>query len=75
MIASLSGVDAVTVFGEDTPRELIELIRPDVLVKGADYTADQVVGGDFVTGYGGRVVLANLVDGFSTTDTISRMSG
>lgn len=75
VIASLSGVDAVTLFGEDTPRELIELIRPDVLVKGADYTADQVVGGDFVTGYGGRVVLANLVDGFSTTDTISRMSG
>lgn len=74
VIASLSGVDAVTLFGEDTPRELIELLRPDVLVKGADYTAEEVVGGDFVTGYGGRIVLANLVDGFSTTDTISRMS-
>lgn len=74
VIASLSGVDAVVLFGEDTPRELIELIRPDVLVKGADYAADEVVGGDFVTGYGGRIVLANLVDGFSTTDTISRIS-
>ena len=75
IIASLSGVDAVVLFGEDTPRELIELVRPDVLVKGADYTTDEVVGGDFVTGYGGRVVLINLVDGFSTTGTISRVSG
>jgi len=74
VIASLSGVDAVVLFGEDTPRELIEEVRPDVLVKGADYAAEDVVGGDFVSGYGGRVVLANLVDGFSTTDTISRIS-
>jgi D-beta-D-heptose 7-phosphate kinase / D-beta-D-heptose 1-phosphate adenosyltransferase len=74
VIASLSGVDAVVLFAEDTPRELIEQVRPDVLVKGADYAADDVVGGDFVSGYGGRVVLANLVDGFSTTDTISRIS-
>jgi D-beta-D-heptose 7-phosphate kinase/D-beta-D-heptose 1-phosphate adenosyltransferase len=74
VIASLSGVDAVVLFGEDTPRELIEQVRPDILIKGADYTADEVVGGEFVIGYGGRVVLANLVDGFSTTDTISRIS-
>ena len=74
VIASLSGVDAVVLFSEDTPRELIEQVRPDVLVKGADYAADEVVGGEFVIDYGGRVVLADLVDGFSTTDTISRIS-
>ena len=74
VIASLSGVDAVVLFAEDTPCELIEQLRPDVLVKGADYTAEEVVGGDFVSAYGGRVVLADLVDGFSTTNTISRIS-
>jgi len=74
VIASLSGVDAVVLFSEDTPRELIEQVRPDVLVKGADYASDEVVGGEFVIDYGGRVVLADLVDGFSTTDTISRIS-
>lgn len=74
VIASLAGVDAVTLFAEDTPLELIEALRPDVLVKGADYALDQVVGGDVVTNYGGRVVLADLVDGFSTTDTIARMA-
>ena len=74
VIASLAGVDAVVLFAEDTPRELIEIIRPDVLVKGADYAAEEVVGGDFVTAYGGQIVLAELVDGFSTTDTISRIS-
>jgi len=75
VIASLAGVDAVTLFAEDTPRELIELLRPDVLVKGADYTPDEVVGGDFVQSYGGKVVLAELVDGFSTTGTIARLTG
>jgi D-beta-D-heptose 7-phosphate kinase/D-beta-D-heptose 1-phosphate adenosyltransferase len=74
VIASLAGVDAVTLFAEDTPLELIEALRPDVLVKGSDYALDEVVGGDLVTGYGGRVVLADLVDGFSTTDTIARMA-
>ena len=74
VIASLSGVDAVVLFAEYTPRELIEQLRPDVLVKGADSTADEVVGGDFVMAHGGRVVLADLVDGFSTTNTISRIS-
>jgi len=75
VIASLAGVDAVVLFDEDTPMALIEAVRPDVLVKGADYAADEVVGGDLVTSYGGRVVLADLVDGFSTTDTISRIAG
>lgn len=75
VIASLSGVDAVALFSEDTPRELIEALRPDVLVKGADYKPDEVVGGEFVQSYGGRIVLAELVDGFSTTGTIARLTG
>jgi D-beta-D-heptose 7-phosphate kinase/D-beta-D-heptose 1-phosphate adenosyltransferase len=74
VLASVAAVDAVVVFDEDTPIELIRQIRPDVLVKGADYALDEVVGGDFVQGYGGRVVLADLVDGFSTTDTIARLA-
>lgn len=74
VIASLTGVDGVVLFAEDTPLALIEAIRPDVLVKGADYSVDEVVGGELVASYGGRVVLAELVDGFSTTDTISRIA-
>ena len=75
VLASIGNVDAVTIFGEDTPIRLIETIRPDVLVKGADYSVDQVVGGDFVTGYGGRVLLAELVQGQSTTGTIKKLAG
>ncbi len=75
VMASLAGVDAVVLFAEDTPEALIEAVRPDVLIKGADYKPDEVVGGPFVESYGGKVVLANLVDGFSTTGTIARMTG
>jgi D-beta-D-heptose 7-phosphate kinase/D-beta-D-heptose 1-phosphate adenosyltransferase len=74
VLASVAAVDAVVVFDDDTPIELIRLIRPDVLVKGADYALDEVVGGDIVQAYGGRVVLADLVDGFSTTETIARLA-
>jgi len=74
VLAALESVDAVVVFEEDTPLRLIEALRPDVLVKGADYTLERVVGGDFVTGYGGRVLLAELVPGHSTTATIARMN-
>lgn len=73
VLAALESVDAVVVFEDDTPMRLIEALRPDVLVKGADYTLDRVVGGEFVTGYGGRVLLAELVPGHSTTATIARM--
>jgi D-beta-D-heptose 7-phosphate kinase/D-beta-D-heptose 1-phosphate adenosyltransferase len=73
VIAALRHVDCVTSFDEDTPLELIRALLPDVLVKGADYTADQVVGGDVVTAAGGRVYLARLVAGQSTTSTIARM--
>lgn len=75
VLASLASVDLVVIFGDETPRALIEHLRPDVLVKGADYTVEQVVGADLVHGWGGEVVLADLKDGFSTTATIKRMNG
>jgi len=74
VLASLADVDLVVVFGEDTPLKLIECLRPEVLVKGADYTVDQVVGADLVRGYGGRILLADLLPGHSTTGTIKRMA-
>ncbi|OFX10871.1 MAG: bifunctional heptose 7-phosphate kinase/heptose 1-phosphate adenyltransferase [Alphaproteobacteria bacterium RIFOXYD12_FULL_60_8] len=73
VLASLEAVNAVVIFGEDTPRELIHALKPDVLVKGADYTVETVVGADFVQGYGGRVVLAKLEEGHSTTNTLKRL--
>ena len=60
-------------FGEDTPYELVSVLVPDVLVKGADYSADNVVGGDIVRAAGGRVVLAELLPGQSTTGIIAKM--
>ena len=70
VMASMEGVDLVVVFDDDTPHALIEAIRPNVLVKGADYAKDDVVGADIVEANGGRVILADLVDAFSTTATI-----
>jgi D-beta-D-heptose 7-phosphate kinase/D-beta-D-heptose 1-phosphate adenosyltransferase len=70
----LETVDLVVIFDEDTPEELLHKIRPDVLVKGADYTVETVVGAEFVQSYGGTVVLAEIVPGFSTTATIARMN-
>lgn len=75
VLGALGAVDAVVMFPEDTPMKLIEAIRPDVLVKGGDYTKDKVVGGDFVESYGGRIALVDLVKGRSTTGTIHRMLG
>lgn len=74
LLSALRGVDAVTIFDADTPLELIRRIRPNVLVKGSDYTLDSVVGADIVQSYGGIVVLAQFVDGCSTTSLVSRMS-
>jgi D-beta-D-heptose 7-phosphate kinase/D-beta-D-heptose 1-phosphate adenosyltransferase len=73
VLAAMEAVDFVAVFEDETPASLIEAIRPDVLVKGNDYRKDQVVGADFVESYGGRVHLAPLREGFSTTNTIERM--
>jgi D-beta-D-heptose 7-phosphate kinase / D-beta-D-heptose 1-phosphate adenosyltransferase len=74
VLASLGAVDLVIIFDEDTPLELIEALRPDVLVKGADYSEEEVVGGKEVKSWGGQVVLANLVDGESTSNTISKLN-
>ncbi|MFD2205110.1 D-glycero-beta-D-manno-heptose-7-phosphate kinase [Kiloniella antarctica] len=73
VLAALEIVDQVVLFDEDTPLSLIKAILPDVLVKGADYTIDQVIGGDIVIKNGGKVILANIEDGFSTTNTVARI--
>jgi len=74
VLGALAAVDLVVIFSEDTPIRLIETLRPDVLVKGADYSIDTVVGADIVQGYGGQIVLAELADGHSTTNTIERLN-
>jgi D-beta-D-heptose 7-phosphate kinase/D-beta-D-heptose 1-phosphate adenosyltransferase len=74
LLAALDSVDAVTLFAGDTPLELIEAIRPDVLVKGGDYRPEEVVGRDVVEASGGRLVLIPLVEGKSTTDIVRRAS-
>jgi D-beta-D-heptose 7-phosphate kinase/D-beta-D-heptose 1-phosphate adenosyltransferase len=74
VLAANASVDLVVVFEEDTPRALIAELKPAVLVKGADYRLDQVVGADIVHGYGGKVVLAELLPGYSTTATIARLA-
>jgi len=75
VLAALEAVDAVVTFEEDTPRELIEVVRPDVLVKGGDYAADSIVGASEVRGWGGRVVIIPLTPGHSTTSTVERLRG
>ena len=75
VLASLASVDLVIIFSEQTPLKLIEKLRPDVLIKGADYSVDKVVGADIVKSYGGRVVLAELAAGHSTTQTIAKLTG
>ena len=73
VLAGLQDVDYVTIFADATPLALIQAIRPDVLVKGADYRKTEVVGAEVVEGYGGRVHLAGVRPGFSTTGLIDRM--
>ncbi|MDP2876249.1 MAG: D-glycero-beta-D-manno-heptose 1-phosphate adenylyltransferase, partial [Holophaga sp.] len=73
VLAALESIDFVVTFEEDTPDELIKIIKPDVLVKGGDYTLDEIVGRSFVESYGGRVELIPLVDGKSTTNLIERV--
>ncbi|MDP6353116.1 MAG: D-glycero-beta-D-manno-heptose-7-phosphate kinase [Alphaproteobacteria bacterium] len=74
VLASLAAVDLVVVFGDDTPLRMIERLRPDVLVKGADYRLGDVVGAPLVQSYGGEIVLAGLEPGHSTTGTIARLA-
>lgn len=72
MLAALIPVDCIVIFDEDTPEELIKLVKPHVIVKGGDYTPEQVVGADFVKSYGGEVKIFPLVEGHSTTQIISK---
>lgn len=73
MLASLEMVDRVVIFDEDTPAELISEIRPHVMIKGADYVADELPGADYMRQSGGEIVLAPLMDGLSTTNIVNRL--
>jgi D-glycero-beta-D-manno-heptose 1-phosphate adenylyltransferase len=73
ILAALACVDCVVLFDDDTPLGLIKLLRPDVLVKGADWARDQIVGADEVEGWGGRVVRVALVPGYATTTFVQKL--
>ena len=73
MMAAFGFVDLVVPFGEDTPKELIEYLVPNTLVKGNDYTIENIVGGDFVIANGGTVKTIALVEGYSTTSLIDKI--
>jgi rfaE bifunctional protein nucleotidyltransferase chain/domain len=73
VMASFEFVDAVIFFEEDTPFDLISFVKPDILVKGDDYTVDKIVGADIVMGNGGEVKTVPLVKGYSTSEIISRI--
>ena len=73
VVAALAAVDYVTIFGEDTPAAVIAALVPDVLVKGADWAPEQVVGREVVEAHGGRVLLVPVVEGFSTTALVERL--
>jgi len=73
LLASLSSVDAVVPFSEDTPLDLINLLRPDVLVKGGDYQPENIVGAAEVTSWGGEVKVIPFIEGFSTTKLESKI--
>ena len=75
VLAALEAVDAVTLFEQDTPLQLVQLLRPDVIVKGGDYSPDTVVGANEVRARGGDVVIIPLTPGHSTTSTIDRLRG
>jgi rfaE bifunctional protein nucleotidyltransferase chain/domain len=75
LLAALAFVDAVVVFGEDTPLQLIASLVPQVLVKGSDYAVSDIVGADVVLAHGGKVETIDLVQGYSTTNIIRKMRG
>jgi rfaE bifunctional protein nucleotidyltransferase chain/domain len=74
ILAALSFVNAVVLFDEDTPYDLIKFVQPDVLVKGSDYKAEDIVGYDVVTAKGGHVKTIDFLDGFSTSRIIEKIS-
>lgn len=74
LLAAFEFVDFVTFFDQDTPLELIQMVQPDLLVKGGDYNPDLIVGADFVRQQGGDVVVLPFVEGFSTTQIVNRLT-
>lgn len=75
LLASLSMVDAVVIFSEPTPLELIRQVQPDFLVKGGDYKVEEIAGAEDVISRGGKVIINPILEGFSTTSIINRMKG
>ena len=73
MLSCLGMTDGVILFEEDTPYELIQLIQPDILIKGGDYSQDTIVGAELVKASGGQVVVIEFEEGFSTTGTIAKI--
>jgi rfaE bifunctional protein nucleotidyltransferase chain/domain len=73
VLAALGCVDAVVIFGEDTPAEIVEALQPDILVKGADWAEDRIVGRETVEARGGRVVRMAVEEGYSTTAIVERI--
>lgn len=73
ILASMFFVDAVVLFDEETPFELINFLKPDILVKGSDYSIDKIVGADVVMANGGRVETMDFIDGYSTTNIINKI--
>ena len=74
VLASVEAVDLVIIFAEDTPAKIIAALKPEVFVKGADYTIEQIPEAKIVQDYGGKILLAELADGHSTTATIARLN-
>ena len=72
-MAGLEAVDWVVSFSEDTPERLLQSLHPEILVKGGDYAIDQVVGGEFVLAYGGKVQALEFLDNCSTSDIVEKM--
>lgn len=75
LLASMGFVSAIVLFDEDTPENLIQIVRPSFLVKGADYNDKTIVGADIVTSYGGNVITIDLVQGLSTSETLRKIKG
>ena len=74
MLASFSFVDYVVEFSDDTPKKLIQIIKPDFLIKGGDYKKKNIVGSDIVSSYGGETIIIPLIDGLSSTNTINKLN-
>ena len=74
ILASFSFVDYVVEFSDDTPKKLIQIIKPDFLIKGGDYKKKNIVGNDIVSSYGGETIIIPLIDGLSSTNTINKLN-